>query len=84
MKAFKRFPEYDFLYPEDMKKIILYLENIGTINVEHDVLEKLYQKFSEEHAASWLSTDTILYDGDEELYVLEEFANWLENQEVGL
>ena len=74
MKPFVRNKEYIFTYPDEMKKIISFLESIGTININYDTLERLYYDFSEEcYSASWI---TVNED------ILKEFARWLEDVDI--
>ena len=63
----------DFCYPEDMAKILKYLNERGRILVKESTIEDLYFDFSETHAAGWL----IVNDGN-----LEEFEEWLSNVDI--
>lgn len=67
-KFFEMNERIEFIYPNDMKKIISYLETMGTIRCTKKKIESLWEEFSEERCASWLGPD------DEDLY---DFANWL-------
>ena len=87
MKAFERKEETNFTYPEDMEKIIQYVEKRGTLNVSYKTLEKLYYEFSEEKfGAGWMDIDTHLTDYeyiDGEITevtksILDYFIKWLE------
>ena len=70
MKVYRRKPEFDFDYPEDMKLILDYLNEHGEILVGELDIENLYREFSsEEYEAGWISVDE---------QVLEKFENWLE------
>lgn len=72
-KVFTRNKEYHFQYPEDMKVIMDYLNSIGEVHVDPDVIEDLYGDFSDQkYAAGWMQIDNTL---------LEEFADWLEDVE---
>ena len=66
---FERFKCNIFDYPEDMKKIIEYLESIGRIYITYKELEGYYYKYSESLCCSWR-----IVDEDS----LEEFADYLE------
>lgn len=71
-KVFTRKKEYNFTYPEDMEIIMNYLNNIGEVHVEPDVIEDLYYDFCGENDVGWLDPDG---------YWLERFAEWLEKIE---
>ena len=63
-----------FNRPEEMKKILDYLNDNGLLMCSGKTVETMYYEFSEEkYCAGWMSVD-------EEL--LEEFADWLADQEV--
>lgn len=63
-----------YQYPEDMKKILNYLDEHGTRQVSESTVEKLYERFSEEiYCAGWMSAEE---------YILPEFADWLSNFEI--
>ena len=66
---FERFNYNRFDYPEDMKKIIEYLESIGRIYITYKELEDYYYKYSHSVCCSWR-----IVDKDS----LEEFADYLE------
>lgn len=68
MKAYTKRYEHAFYYPEQMAKILQYLEAHGTLHVNARTVEKLYFDFSETYCASWLIVS------DE---ILEEFADYL-------
>ena len=58
-------------YPEDMQKILNYLNENGTVYVSGEAIEKLYRQFSDDmYCAGWMGVS-------EER--IEEFANWLED-----
>lgn len=69
MKVYTRNQPDNFTYPEDMQKIMAYLESHGTLHVNAKTVERLYYDFSETYAASWLCVR------DE---ILEAFEEWLE------
>lgn len=70
MKVYIRNYEYDYEYPEDMKKILDYLNSHGKILVSGHCIETLYRDFSdEEYCAGWMGVDERR---------LAEFEDWLE------
>ena len=61
-------PGYD--YPEEMEKILEYLNAHGELRVSGKTVERLYREFSDEiYCAGWICVNA---------YRLEEFADWLE------
>ena len=71
MKAFKF---YNFEYPDEMWKIIHYLEQRGKINIDYMKLEELYEDFSYYvYCAQWMVVTNER---------LEEFAEYLSEYEV--
>lgn len=69
MRVYKKYLEFDYAYPEDMKLIIDYLKKNGEILVSMSTIENLYYDFSsEKYCASWMSVNE---------QMLEEFADWL-------
>lgn len=74
MKAFEPYINYNFIYPDDMKMIIDYLESKGKLNVPYSYLEVLYGQFSDEcFCAGWMIPDAEL---------LNRFAKWLSEQDI--
>ena len=74
MKAFEFNLEFNPMYPEDMYKIIAYLERRGKLNVNYNKLEDLYADFSDEkYCAGWMAVNDDL---------LMRFAKWLSVKEV--
>ena len=73
MKAYIKNTNYTFYYPEDMKKILDYLNKNGKLNVSDKTVENLYCDFSDRYAAGWLCVN-------EEL--LEEFADYIAEVEL--
>lgn len=74
MRVYEKHTSQDFVYPDEMKRILEYLNEHGTLLVKPLTVEKLYREFSEdEYCASWLCVD------DD---VLEEFANWLNEKDI--
>lgn len=70
MKVYTRNRAESFAYPEDMAKIMAYLEANGILRVNAKTVERLYRDFSDTYAAGWMSVNDDL---------LEEFADWLED-----
>lgn len=68
MKAYIKNDSQDFLYPDQMEKILDYLKLHGTLQVSAEQVEGYYMMFSEERCASWLSVSDML---------LAEFADYL-------
>lgn len=64
----------EFDYPEDMERILAYLERYGTLNISHREVEILYRKYSEDSwCAGWVeATDN----------KIASFAKWLSEVEV--
>lgn len=55
MKAFEPFKKYDYEYPEEMEKILNYLQEHGKFNVSGKTIESLYYDFSDErYDAIWM------------------------------
>lgn len=64
---------YHFSYPEDMEKILKYLNENGKLYVSPKTIENYYYDFSWTYAAGWLGVN-------EE--ILEEFADYLSEIEL--
>ena len=73
MKVYER--NDSFYHPEDMERIINYLNEHGKILVKHSTIESLYYEFSDEHYAGWL-----IVDDDR----LAEFEEWLTDYEFDI
>lgn len=74
MKVYKKYESSNFTYPDEMKRILDYLNEHGTLFVSGSTIEKLYYEFSEDkYCASWLCVDD---------NVLAEFADWLEERDI--
>lgn len=72
MKVYER--KYsDFRYPDDMKKIMDYLNERGKINVSAKTIEDLYYDFSDRSCAVWLYVD------DD---ILKDFEEWLTEVDI--
>lgn len=72
MKVYER-NEDCFTYPDDMKRILDYLNERGKVNVNNSTIESLYYDFSDErYCASWMSVNED---------ILAEFERWLTNVE---
>lgn len=69
MKVYERNEVNNFRYPEEMKRILDYLNKHGNILVKDSVIESLYYEFSDErYCAGWMGVDE---------QMLEEFEDWL-------
>lgn len=69
MKVYERNESNNFTYPDEMKRILDYLNEHGKIFVKPSTIESLYYDFSDEqYCASWMCVDE---------QILEEFENWL-------
>lgn len=74
MKAYVPNEKNEFVYAEDMNKILSYLTKNGTINVKESTVERLYEMFSNDiYCASWMGAR------DE---IIEEFAEWLSEYNI--
>lgn len=74
MRAYVLYEPVKFSYPEDMAKIMDYLQHRGKLNVQPKTVENYYFDFSEEkYSAGWIGVN---------LLTLEEFAEWLSEQEI--
>lgn len=72
MRVYVKYESSNFLYPEDMKKILTYLRDYGELCVPGIEVECLYSEFSGTRSAGWL------IPADE---TLAEFAEWLNETE---
>ena len=74
MRAYVLYQPTSFSYPEDMQKILDYLQARGELNVQPATVEDFYFEFSEvKYAAGWIGVNIV---------TLEEFAEWLSKQEI--
>lgn len=73
MKAYIKNDGQDFLYPDQMEKILDYLKSHGTLQVSAEQVEGYYIMFSEEHCAGWLIVNDMC---------LTEFADFLADIDV--
>mgnify|MGYP003291714302 CR=1 FL=1 len=74
MKIWTRNESYLYDYPEDMAKILNYLNANGKLFVSGITIEKLYREFSSDaYCAGWM--------GVSEEHI-EEFARWLEEYDL--
>jgi len=85
MKAFTFFddPYSDSDHPENLNKIIEYLEANGNINCSIYCIEDYYSQFSYEYyKVSWepLSISTFLTEND--YTILDGFSNWLSKVDI--
>lgn len=69
MKVYERNESVDFSYPDEMVKILDYLNKHGKVLVKPSTIESLYFRFSDEkYCASWMCVDDLM---------LESFEEWL-------
>ena len=74
MRAYTPFDRSEFRYPEDMRKILAYLNEHGILQIQPNTVEELYGDFSESvYCAGWMGVDDRM---------LEEFADWLSEYEI--
>lgn len=74
MKVYERNEFNDFTYPDEMKRILDYLNEHGKILVKPSTIESLYYDFSDEHyCASWMCVND---------QMLEEFEEWLTEKDI--
>ena len=74
MKVYVKNAQYKYQFPEDMERILTYLNENGELFVDGFTVEKLYEKFSDEcYCAGWITVDH---------YTLSEFADWLEKYDL--
>ena len=74
MRVYEKYDNHNFTYPDEMERILDYLNRHGTLLVKPLTIEKLYYEFSEDqYCASWMCVDGGL---------LEEFADWLDKKEI--
>ena len=73
MKAY--IPNYnDYTDPDEMEKILNYLNSNGRLTISNREVESYYEWYSDDvWCAGWMSVN------DE---ILESFANWLSEKEV--
>lgn len=69
MKVYERNEKNNYRYPDEMEKILNYLNKCGKVLVKGSIIEDLYYDFSDEkYCASWMSVNE---------QRLEEFEEWL-------
>lgn len=74
MKVYERNGSADFTYPDEMIKILDYLNEHGKILAKPSTIESLYYKFSDEqYCAGWI------FVNDE---ILREFEEWLTKVDI--
>lgn len=74
MRAYVPFDRSEFRYPEDMRKILAYLNEHGILQIQPNTVEELYGDFSESvYCAGWMGVDDRM---------LEAFADWLSEYEI--
>lgn len=74
MRVYEKYGSQDFTYPDEMERILDYLNRHGTLLIKPFTVQTLYYKFSEDkYCASW-----VIATND----VLDEFANWLDELDI--
>ena len=74
MRVYEKHSSQDFDYPAEMKCIMDYLNEHGTVLVKPLTIEKLYYEFSEDkYCACWMCVNDDL---------LEEFSDWLDEYDI--
>lgn len=74
MRVYKKHESSNFTYPDEMKCILDYLDEHGTLFVSGATIEKLYYEFSEDkYSASWICVN------DD---VLKEFAKFKKEKQM--
>ena len=74
MRVYEKHSSQDFDYADEMKRILDYLNEHGTVLVKPLTVDKLYYECSEDrYCARWLRVDD---------NVLEEFSNLLDNYDI--
>lgn len=69
MKVYYKNETPEFRHPQDMRKILDYLDDHGTLKIHSSTVESLYREFSDEkYSAGWIRPD---------VEILERFADWL-------
>lgn len=73
MKVYERNDKL-FTYPDEMERILTYLNERGKNNVKASSIENLYYNFSDErYCATWMCVDESL---------LAEFEEWLTHVDI--
>ena len=73
MKVYERNEKNNYRYPDEMEKILNYLNGCGKILVKDSTIENLYYEFCDErYDAGWLGVNK---------EILEDFENWLNEYE---
>lgn len=76
MRPYIRRKEYEFEYPQDMERIMLYLRAHGEVLVSEATVCGLYKDFcAGKHEAGWARVGS-LHDP-----ILKEFSMWLDEVE---
>lgn len=74
MRAYIPNDEVEFEFPDDMEKILNYLNANGKLMINAHRVESFYEGYSEDRwCAGWMSVN------DD---ILEDFANWLSQVDV--
>lgn len=74
MRAYERYPNVEYDHPEDMEKILTYLNSNGKLNIFPASVERLYREFSiDVFYEDWAEATDV---------VLDRFADWLDDYEL--
>lgn len=74
MKVYERNESNNFTYPDELIKILDYLNEHGKILAKPSTIESLYYKFSDEgYCASWMYVNE---------HILEDFEEWLTEVDI--
>lgn len=85
MKAFIKNDKKDFKfrYPDQMEKILAYLNENGKLQISERTVEKLYRDFSEEkYSASWMTIADDSSENNDFPDLLEDFADYLSEIDI--
>lgn len=74
MKVYERNEKNNYTYPDEMEKILDYLNKCGKVLAKGSIIENLYYEFSDEkYCASWMEVNE---------QMLEEFEKWLHEYDL--
>ena len=72
MRVYRRRDQFD--YPDDMKRLLEYLNENGEILVKASTIQTLYREFSDEkYCAGWMGVDDLM---------CAEFEEWLNDYDL--
>lgn len=74
MKAYVKNWRYAYYYPEDMEKILDYLNENGMVQVSRKSVENFYHEFSQDnYGVGWKAPEP---------EIIAEFADWLSEIDI--